>query len=116
MAKYGAIRWVVVCFMASCTAPTIEELNERWGTIPIVPTVAEFDPAGSPPIVPFPLDLLFLGSEDGTMNIPVADAYDYADPRVQLNSLDGFSTLGPMDVTFSGKIQESTGTPSGFLR
>ena len=49
--------------------------------------------------IPFPHDALFSGSTDGTLNIPVDDETNYADPTVALNALDGFSTSAP--ITFS---------------
>jgi hypothetical protein len=59
-------------------------------------TVASFDPSNS--IVPFPTNLLLQGTGDLTLNIPVADATNYADPQVALNALDGFSTTAPWSV------------------
>jgi dienelactone hydrolase len=55
-------------------------------------------------VIPFPNNLLFSGSLDGTLNIPVADPSDYADPQVALNALDGFSTLAPISTTFGSAI------------
>ncbi|BBP45318.1 lipase [Thiosulfatimonas sediminis] len=48
--------------------------------------------------IPFPHDALFSGSKDGTLNIPVDDPANYADPRVAMNAIDGFSTSAP--ITF----------------
>ncbi len=61
--------------------------------------VARFDPANG--IIPFPNNMLFSGSTDGTLNIPVADASNYSDPQVALNTLDGFSTIAPITASFS---------------
>lgn len=61
--------------------------------------VANFDPANS--VIPFPNNLLFSGSTDLTLNIPVADPTDYGDPQVALNALDGFSTVAPWSTGFS---------------
>lgn len=59
-----------------------------------------FDPSNG--VLPFPNDLLFAGTEDLTLNIPgVADANDYSDPTVALNSLDGFSTIEPIVADFT---------------
>lgn len=62
----------------------------------------EFDPAAG--TFPFPSDLLFAGSTDGTLNIPVADPTDYSDPQVALDALDGFSTVAPITVSYSADI------------
>ncbi len=67
---------------------------------------AKFDPSNS--VIPFPNDLLFARSADGTLNIPVADASDLSDPQVALNALDGFSTSAPLSATFSTAIDSSS--------
>lgn len=51
--------------------------------------------------LPFPNNLLFQGSTDGTLNIPVPTDAPAVDPRRALNQLDGFSTLNPIVATFS---------------
>ena len=60
---------------------------------------AIFDPANAE--FPVPNDLLFTGSMDGTLNIPVEDPEDFSDPRVALNTIDGFSTTEPAVVSFA---------------
>ncbi len=67
---------------------------------------ARFDPANG--VIPFPNNLLFSGSTDGTLNIPVADTADYSDPQVALNALDGFSTVAPITAQFSSGIDSAT--------
>ena len=67
---------------------------------------SDFDLANS--VIPFPNDLLFAGSADGTLNIPVDDAADLADPQVALNGVDGFSTVAPMTTGFTGEIDEDS--------
>lgn len=51
--------------------------------------------------LPFPNDLLFAGSTDGTLNIPVGDSADISDPKNSLNELDGFAVSGAMSVGLS---------------
>lgn len=58
--------------------------------------------------IPFPNNILFSGSTDGTVNMPVDDETDYADPKVALNSLDGFSTIAPFSASFSTGINPAT--------
>ena len=106
-------KWLVTAVLMgtlflACTVPTLDELNERWGTVPREATVVEFDPTGDSYVQPFPVDLLFLGSDDGTMNVPGVGDGDYFDPLAQMNTLDGFSTLMPMQASFSGRVREST--------
>jgi len=68
--------------------------------------VAYFAPADS--VIPFPSNLLFSGSTDGTLNIPVDDPNDFSDPQVALNTVDGFSTIAPIQTTFSFPIEAAT--------
>jgi len=60
---------------------------------------AVYDPANAQ--FPLPNDLLFSGSEDGTLNIPVDDPLDFSNPRVAMNATDGFSTTEPAIVNFA---------------
>ena len=71
---------------------------------------ASFDPSNS--VIPFPNNLLFAGSVDGTLNIPVADETNLSDPQVALNAVDGFSTVAPMSSGFSTAIDASSITPT----
>lgn len=81
--------------------------------------------------IPFPVDLLFNGTSDGTLNIPLsgsaegfytANSYPQektppaavlADPMVALNTQDGFSTTANMAIRFSAAIDTNT-LPSGI--
>lgn len=78
--------------------PSAEQLAQTKGS-PI------FDPLTNS--LPFPNDLLFAGSTDGTLNIPVKDATDLADPKNSLNELDGFAVSGVMSISLS-KAMNST--------
>lgn len=72
--------------------------------------ISTFDPSNG--VLPFPNDLLFQGSTDGTLNIPVDDPLDLADPQVALNGMDGFSTVAPFSTGFAGAIDPATVTPA----
>lgn len=66
--------------------------------------IANFDfGAGTLDALPFPNNLLFSGSTDGTLNIPLRpDPTDPANVLIDaLNQLDGFSTVAPLVATFS---------------
>ncbi len=68
------------------------------------PFFAEFDPAAG--VIPFPNNVLFSGSTDGTLNIPLNPATfnpadPYADPTAAMNTLDGFSTSAPITESFN---------------
>ncbi|HEX5756685.1 MAG TPA: hypothetical protein VFY12_10095, partial [Arenimonas sp.] len=75
---------------------------------------ARFDPTNS--VIPFPFDLLRLGSTDGTLNIPVANPANFADPAVAMNALDGFSTVAPWATKFSAAINPNTVVPGSTVR
>ncbi|MDT8421850.1 MAG: Ig-like domain-containing protein [Desulfuromonadales bacterium] len=96
----------VVLLLPACSddVDVAEELNiDRDGF------TAYFDLTAS--VLPFPNNLLFSGTADGTLNIPVADETDISDPKVAMNALDGFSTIAPISTTFSGTIDPATLTP-----
>jgi pimeloyl-ACP methyl ester carboxylesterase len=75
---------------------------------------ANFNPAGG--VVPFPTNLLFAGTTDLTVNIPVANPADYTNPAVAINALDGFSTTAPWSTTFSTPPSPSTVVPGLTVR
>jgi len=75
---------------------------------------ANFDPSNG--VVPFPTNLLFQGTTDLTVNIPVADPNDYSNPQVALNALDGFSTVAPWTTTFSAPLDPATVIPGRSVR
>jgi len=70
--------------------------------------VANFDPNNS--IIPFPDDLLFTGSLDGTLNIPIppTESAGFDNPKVAMNALDGFSTIAPISTTFATAANAAT--------
>ena len=78
-------------------------INEALTTPEDVPArmVAVYAPStGS---VPLPNDLLFGGTADLTLNIPVADATNFSDPLVAINALDGWSAVAPLSFTLSSR-------------
>lgn len=75
---------------------------------------ANFDPSMA--VIPFPTDLLLLGTTDLTLNIPTADPTDFSDPTVALNALDGFSTVAPWTTGFSAIINPATVIPGSSVR
>ncbi|HET8897448.1 MAG TPA: Ig-like domain-containing protein [Rhodanobacteraceae bacterium] len=76
--------------------------------------VANFDPSAS--VIPFPNNLLFSGTTDLTVNIPVADPSNTGDPQVAINALDGFSTVAPWSTTFSAKVDPASLKPGDTVR
>lgn len=74
---------------------------------------AGFDPRGTfslsgDPVLPFPTSLLFNGTTDLTLEVPVADPTNFGDPAVALGTMDGFSTTEKWTTSFSN------GTPGNF--
>lgn len=69
--------------------------------------IAQFDPSNG--ILPTPNNLLFNGSQDGTLNIPISDPDDPSSAVIQtLNRLDGFSTVAPAVATFSAAVDPAS--------
>ncbi|MCH7507099.1 MAG: Ig-like domain-containing protein [Proteobacteria bacterium] len=60
---------------------------------------ADFDPSNR--VFPLPWNVLFLGTTDFTLNLPVDDPNNFGDPLVALNAIDGFSTTEKWVTTFS---------------
>ncbi len=67
---------------------------------------ALFNPAES--IIPYPNNLLFKETLDGTLNIPFESSDHDAAVKKALNTLDGFSTMSPMTAHFSHEVDETT--------
>ncbi|NOY72969.1 MAG: alpha/beta fold hydrolase [Gammaproteobacteria bacterium] len=76
--------------------------------------VARFDPSTGE--VPSPNNLAFIGATpftgihptDGTLNVSVENENNAADPRVAINSLDGFSTIAPITTTIGAAADSGT--------
>jgi hypothetical protein len=104
-----------VALVSACDPGPTEHLQDSIvettpATNGAVNPTASFDPSNS--VIPFPNNLLFAGSVDGTLNIPVADETDLSDPQVALNAVDGFSTVAPMSSGFSTAIDAGSITPT----
>ena len=69
-------------------------------------TVARFAPSSGE--VPIPNDLLFSGTTDLTLNVPVADPTNLSDPLIALSTADGWSTVAPIFVPFTRAIDPAT--------
>jgi dienelactone hydrolase len=68
------------------------------------------------PLLPWPTDLFFAGSTDGTINIPAAliGVPGYTPWGAAINTLDGYSTSAPMYTGFSQTIEASTLTAANI--
>jgi Pla-1/cef family extracellular lipase len=65
----------------------------------VAATRVVFDPSNGE--IPAPTNILLSGSVDGTLNIPVADPSDTANPQVAINGLDGWGTHSTLTFDFS---------------
>lgn len=89
--------------LSGCDSETIEDVKidvAENGTPVVASARVVFDPANG--VFSVPNDLAFTGTQDLTLNIPVADATDGSDPFVALSALDGWSTTNPfpLDIDF----------------
>lgn len=75
---------------------------------------ALFNPAAG--TIPTPNNLLFQGTTDLTLNIPVANPNNFGDPTVAVNALDGWSTVAPWSASFSAAPAPASVTPGGSVR
>ncbi len=103
---------IATAMLAACSSgtnspsvATTPPTNTSGSTVTGVIT-AQFDSALG--LLPFPNNLLFGGSTDGTLNPPVANPANTGDPAVALSALDGFSTVTPWSTTFSAAIDPAT--------
>ena len=95
--------------LSACDDETIKDVEKEVvdnGTA-VTPTArVKFDPSAGAAGLSIPNDLIFLGTADGTLEIPVADPTDGSDPFVAISALDGWSISQP----FSLAIDFPTGT------
>ncbi|MEX0899445.1 MAG: lipase [Gammaproteobacteria bacterium] len=75
---------------------------------------ANFDPTTG--ALPTPNNLAYIGSTDGTLNPPVADATNFGDPLVAISALDGWSTVAPMVTRFSAAVDPATVVPGQSVK
>jgi len=71
----------------------------------VAATRVVFDPSNGE--ISAPTNILLSGSVDGTLNIPVADASDTANPQVAINGLDGWGTHSTLTFDFSLPLDEN---------
>ena len=111
-----SLLWLVGCGGGSSVdRATPQEPATNPGGDPITAVMtANFDPSAG--VLPFPNNLLLLGTTDLTLNPPVADPTNFGDPAVALSALDGFSTIAPWSFTFSRPVRPSSVVPGSSVR
>jgi pimeloyl-ACP methyl ester carboxylesterase len=96
-------------------APDLTLLNGNPGgsTPPAQPTssTALFQPAAG--VLPYPTDLYFAGSTDGTLNIQPANAL--LPNQAAVNALDGFSTTAVIRERFGGALNPASFTAASVI-
>ncbi len=114
------IRLTAVALLASlvlggCTGSTTDNIGptntQSGNNAPPAPPpgVGEFVPLFRPSsgVLPFPIDLYFSGSTDGTLNMPASLAA--VTPNfAALNALDGWSTTADITIRFSAPINPAS--------
>ena len=78
---------------------------------PQAPTAALFQPLQG--ILPYPTDLYFAGSTDGTLNIQPENAL--MPNQAAINALDGFSTTAVIRARFGGALNPASFTPQSVV-
>src|SRR5437868_15131001 len=78
---------------------------------PKVATAALFQPSAG--LLPYPYDVYFAGSTDGTLNIQPANALIPAQDA--LNALDGFSTTAVIRERFAGALNPASLTAASVI-
>ena len=58
--------------------------------------------------IPYPNNLLFSGSTDGTLNLPYDPQAPDATVIAAMNTLDGFSTVAPISITLTAEMDPAT--------
>jgi pimeloyl-ACP methyl ester carboxylesterase len=78
---------------------------------PKAPTAALFQPLAG--ILPYPTDLYFAGSTDGTLNIQPENAL--LPNQAAINALDGFSTTAVIRARFGGTLNPASFTAQSVI-
>jgi hypothetical protein len=91
--------------------PTDPTMGNGAGT----PAAAAFHPlfAVAQGVLPYPTDLYFAGSTDGTLRLPTIAPFTTNVSAI--NGLDGFSTTAPITVRFSTPIDATTLNPADVI-
>jgi hypothetical protein len=101
------------CSSSSGNPPDVTPTNPATGSLPGSGTVTPAAPAATAAlyqpaqgIFPFPFDLYFAGTTDGTINIQPANGL--IPNQVGLNALDGWSTTAPIRIRFGGALNPAS--------
>ena len=84
--------------LTACDDESVKDVKNEIaenGSSVVIPGRVIFDPSIGIDGLSVPNDLIFQGSQDGTLEIPVADPTDGSDPFVAASALDGWATAQP---------------------
>ncbi len=87
--------------LSACEDETIKDVEnevESNGTAVTASARVKFNPSAGAAGLSIPNDLIFQGTVDGTLEIPVADPTDGSDPFVAISALDGWSISQPFPL------------------
>ena len=98
--------------LSGCGSETIQDVKKAPETVVTPLARVVFDPSNGKLSVPN--DLLFSGTQDGTLNMPVSAGADGSDPTFALSALDGWSTVNPFVLNIDFPAQTSLDPNSVF--
>ncbi|MBS0393969.1 MAG: hypothetical protein JSR54_05040 [Proteobacteria bacterium] len=109
---------VAAMLLAACSGHNATDLGKTdptTGNGAGTPAAATFHPlfAVAQGVLPYPTDLYFNGSTDGTLRLPVIAPL--TPNAAAINQLDGFSTTAPITVRFSTPIDATTLNPTDVI-
>jgi hypothetical protein len=117
--RFSAVLLIAGLVLAGCSGSSSDSIG------PTDPTSGNGDPGSSSGVgvfhpnfvptsgvLPYPTDLYFSGSTDGTVNGPVTPFLPNA---ATINALDGFSTVASSTVRFSAPISAATISPATVI-
>ena len=84
--------------LSACDDESVQDVKNEIaenGSSVVIPGRVIFDPSLGIDGLSVPNDLIFQGTQDGTLEIPVADPTDGSDPFVAASALDGWATAQP---------------------
>jgi Pla-1/cef family extracellular lipase len=87
--------------LSACGDETIQDVEQEVaenGSAVTATARVKFDPAAGAAGLSIPNDLIFSGTQDGTLEIPVEDPTDGSDPFVAISALDGWSISQPFSL------------------
>ncbi len=106
MKRLGLSAFLASLLVVSMSGCGDDSVNEVKVEAPEAGAYVVFDSANSN--IPYPNNILFADSTDGTLNIPYEESDADASIKAMLNELTGFSTTSPITVGFDGDIKSDT--------